>query len=110
MYDAEKLVKMDFEKTLAVIPSDYWAECKKIRDALNVYLINHDLKELQFFALIFAFGVTYGEDNMICRIRHLEKQVRDLTDFNQRLTEALQESVKKNQSIQDVKQEGSENE
>ena len=111
MYDAENLKKMaDFEMMLKLIPSDYWSECREIREALSVYLINHDLRELQLFAIIFAFGVTYGEDNMICRIRHLEKRVHDLTDLNQRLTESMQETVKQNQSIQDVKQEGAENE
>lgn len=110
MYDAEKLKKMDVEKMLKLMPSDYWAECQAIREALNVYLINHDLKELQLFAVIFAFGTTYGEDNTIARIRYLEQQVHDLTDLNQRLTETLQESVKQNESIQDVKQEESNHE
>ena len=110
MFDAERLKKMDVEKILNFMPSEYWQECRAVREALNVFLIHNDLKELQKIAIIFAIGASYGEDNAIERIRYLEKQVHELTDFNKRLTEALQESVKQKQSIRDVKQEVTENE
>lgn len=100
MYSADEL---NIGRLMTAIPSEYWTEAQAIRNALNLYESGEHLKELQKIALVFSLGSAYGEDLAIRRIRYLEKQVEDLTDYNRRVTAALQEAVRENQSTQDTK-------
>lgn len=103
MYNAKDL---RIEQLISAVPAEYWEEAQEIRDALNLYISSgKKIKQLQEIAVIFSLGSVYGEELAINRIRSLEKQVNDLTDFNQRLTAALQDAIRQNQSTQDVKQE-----
>ena len=104
MYKAENLHNIG--EIMKGIPSEYWIEAQEIRDALNeCNKGGKKLVRLQEIAIVFSLGSVYGEDMAISRIEHLERRVRDLTDDNQRLTTALQNPVRHNQTTQDVKQE-----
>ena len=103
MYKASEL---NISQVLTAIPAEYWEEAQEIRDALNLYTgSGKKIKQLQEIAMIFSLGSVYGEELAIRRINYLEKQVNDLTDLNKRLTDALKDAIRENQSTQDVKQE-----
>ena len=85
------------------IPAAYWSESQGIRTIMDKS--SEWLSALQRTAISFSFGVVYGEDQMISRIRYLENQVDALTERNKTLEDML---IQK--STQDVKREESEHE
>ncbi len=100
-----KAKELDVGQLIAATPAEYWNEAREIRSAMNLYRSGNELKQLQEIAVIFSLGSVYGEEMAISRISFLEKRVNDLNDINQRMTAALRDAVRQDQSTQDVKQE-----